>query len=174
VSRRRRLSRSTLWPATNRAQIAQARAKRTRREQTLALARLNLSASPSCSSATSATQKRYDDRSPAEQVASADAAASQKALAVAEANLPRAKQRVKLQETRLANAELTRSTAPSRRRSTASSSRKSAEPAGRSAPASRCAPSSRSRRALWIEGRTSRRPNAPGSRVGLPATFTPM
>jgi len=53
--------------------------------------------------------QRYDDAVAAERVASADTAASEKALAAVEANLVVAEQRVKLQEVRLANTELTRS-----------------------------------------------------------------
>ncbi len=95
--------------ATNRAQIAQAKAKTDADESKLALARLNLARFSELYKRNSAPKQRYDDAVTGEQVAAADAAASQKALAAVEANLAVAEQRVKVQETRRANAELTRS-----------------------------------------------------------------
>lgn len=95
--------------ATNRAQIAQAQAKAEADASKLALARINLERFSALFKRDSAPKQRWDDAVTAEQVAAADAVASQKALAAVEANLAVAKQRVKLQQTRLANAELTRS-----------------------------------------------------------------
>ena len=95
--------------ATNRAQIAQAKAKAEADESRLALARINLARFSELYKRDSAPKQRYDDAVTGEQVAAADAVASQKALAAVEANLAVVEQRVKVQETRLANAELTRS-----------------------------------------------------------------
>ena len=95
--------------ATNRAQIAQARAKveadRSRKE----LARLNLQRFSELYHRNSVPKQRYDDAVNAGNVAAADLESSQKALAAMEANLAVADQRVKVQEVKLANAELTRS-----------------------------------------------------------------
>ncbi len=95
--------------ATNRAQIAQARAKVDADASKLALARLNLQRFSELFQRNSIPKQRYDDTVTAEQVAAADAVASTKALAAVEANLAVAEQRIKVQETRLAGAELTRS-----------------------------------------------------------------
>jgi len=95
--------------ATNRAQIAQARAKVDADTSRLELARINLQRFSELYRRNSIPKQRFDDAVTAEQIASADAAASQKALAAVEANLNVAEQRVKVQEVRLANAELTRS-----------------------------------------------------------------
>jgi len=95
--------------ATNRAQIAQAKAKANADRSRLELARINLQRFSELYSRSSAPKQRQDDAVSAEQVASAEAAASQQALAAVEANLVVAGQRVKLQEVRLADAELTRS-----------------------------------------------------------------
>ncbi len=95
--------------ATNRAQIAQAKAKAEADESKLALARINLARFSELYKRNSVPKQRYDDAVTGEQVAAAEAAASRKALAAVEANLAVAEQRVKVQETRLANAELTRS-----------------------------------------------------------------
>ncbi|MGE5235139.1 MAG: HlyD family secretion protein [Acidobacteriota bacterium] len=95
--------------ATNRAQIAQAAARveadRSRHE----LARINLERFADLYQRNSVPKQRYDDAVAAEQVSAAELAASQKALAAVEAGLAVAGQRIKLQEVRLANAELTRS-----------------------------------------------------------------
>lgn len=95
--------------ATNRAQIAQAKAKVDADRSRLELARLNLQRFSELYRRNSIPKQRFDDTVSAEQIASADAEASQKALAAVEANLTVAEQRVKVQEVRLANAELTRS-----------------------------------------------------------------
>ncbi len=99
-------ARSTL--ATNRAQIAQAQAKVDEDASRLALARINLERFSELYRRNSVPKQRYDDAVTAEQVATAQLASSQKAHAAVEANLAVAGQRVKLQEVRLANAELTR------------------------------------------------------------------
>ena len=95
--------------ATSRAQIAQARAKVDADASRLELARINLQRFSELYRRNSIPKQRYDDAVTAEQIASADVAASQKALAAVEANLNVAEQRIKVQEVRLANAELTRS-----------------------------------------------------------------
>jgi membrane fusion protein (multidrug efflux system) len=95
--------------ATNRAQIAQERAKLEANRSRLELARLNLQRFSELYHRNSVPKQRYDDAVAAEQVASADTASSEKGLAAVRANLVVAEQRVKLQEVRLANAELTRS-----------------------------------------------------------------
>jgi membrane fusion protein, multidrug efflux system len=95
--------------ATNRAQIAQAKAKANADRSRLELARINLQRFSELYNRSSVPKQRHDDAVSAEQVASAEAAASQQALAAVEANLVVAEQRVKLQEIRLADAELTRS-----------------------------------------------------------------
>jgi membrane fusion protein (multidrug efflux system) len=100
-------ARSTL--ATNRAQIAQERAKIEANRSRLDLARVNLQRISELYRRDSVPKQRYDDAVAAERVASADTAASEKALAAVEANLVVAERRIKLQEVRLANAELTRS-----------------------------------------------------------------
>ncbi|HVN33126.1 MAG TPA: HlyD family secretion protein [Thermoanaerobaculaceae bacterium] len=100
-------ARSTL--ATNRAQIAQERAKLEANRSRLDLARVNLQRISELYHRDSIPKQRYDDAVAAERVASADTAASEKAIAAGEANLVVAERRIKLQEVRLANAELTRS-----------------------------------------------------------------
>jgi membrane fusion protein (multidrug efflux system) len=95
--------------ATNRAQIAQAKARVDVDASKLELARLNLERFTELVRRNSAPKQRYDDAVTAEKVAAAELAASQKALAATEANLKVADQRVKVQQTRLDNAELTRS-----------------------------------------------------------------
>ncbi len=100
-------ARSTL--ATNRAQIAQARAKVEGDSSRLELARLNLQRFSELFRRNSIPKQRYDDAVNAEKVAAADVESSRKALAAMEANLGVADQRVKMQEVKLANAELTRS-----------------------------------------------------------------
>jgi membrane fusion protein (multidrug efflux system) len=95
--------------ATNRAQIAQAKAKVAADQSRLELARINLKRFSELYSRSSAPKQREDDALSAERVASAEAAASQQALAAVEANLVVAGQRVKLLEVRLADAQLTRS-----------------------------------------------------------------
>lgn len=100
-------ARSTL--ATNRAEIAQARAKVEADRSRLELARLNLQRFSELYRRDSIPKQRYDDAVNAEKVAAADVESRQKALAATEANLAVAERRVKMQEVRLANAELTRS-----------------------------------------------------------------
>jgi membrane fusion protein, multidrug efflux system len=103
------LDEARLMLATNRAQIAQARAKVQADRSRLELARLNLQRFSELYHRNSIPKQRFDDAVSTEQVASADTASSEKALAVVEANLAVAERRIKLQEVRLANAELTRS-----------------------------------------------------------------
>jgi membrane fusion protein (multidrug efflux system) len=95
--------------ATNRAQIAQARAKAEADRSRLELARLNLQRFSELYHRNSIPKQRYDDAVNAENVAAADLESSRKALAAMEANLVVADQRVKTQEVKLANTELTRS-----------------------------------------------------------------
>lgn len=94
--------------ATNRAEIAKAKAKVDADASRLELARINLERFTELYHRNSVPKQRYDDAVSAEKVAAADVVSSQKALAAVEANLAVAGQRVKLQEVRLANAELTR------------------------------------------------------------------
>ncbi len=96
-------------PATIRAQIEQAKAKAAADESRLQLARINLQRFSELYKRNSIPKQRYDDSVAAEQVAAADAAASEKALAATQANLTVAEERIKTQEVRLTNAELTRS-----------------------------------------------------------------
>jgi membrane fusion protein (multidrug efflux system) len=165
------LDEARFGPATNRAQIAQARAKTDADGSKLALARLNLERFSELFKRNSAPKQRYDDAVTAEQVASADAAASQKALAVAEANLTVAEQRVKLQETRLANAELTRSYCTITSPVDGLVSRKSAEPGQVVAPGQPlCAVVPLEGEHVWIEA-NFKETELRRIRVGLPATF---
>jgi membrane fusion protein, multidrug efflux system len=103
------LEEARLTLATNRAQIAQAKAKLDADKSRLELARLNLQRFSELYHRNSIPKQRFDDAVAAEQIASADAASSQKALAAVEANLTVAEQRVKMQEVRLTNAGLIRS-----------------------------------------------------------------
>jgi membrane fusion protein (multidrug efflux system) len=95
--------------ATNRAQIAREGAKAEADRSRLELARINLQRITELYRRNSVPKQRHDDAVAAERVAAADTVASEKALAAARANLLVAQRRVKLQEVRLANAELTRS-----------------------------------------------------------------
>jgi membrane fusion protein (multidrug efflux system) len=95
--------------ATNRAQIAQAKAKVDADASRLELARINLARFSDLYQRNSAPKQRLDDAVSAEKVAAADLAAAQKDLAAKEANLTVAEQRVKLQELRLADSQLKRS-----------------------------------------------------------------
>jgi membrane fusion protein (multidrug efflux system) len=95
--------------ATNRAQIAQAKAKVDADASRLELARINLERFSDLYHRNSAPKQRFDDAVSAEKVAAADLASAQKALAAVEANLTVAEQRVKLQELKLADARLKRS-----------------------------------------------------------------
>ncbi len=103
--------------AKDRAQIEQARAKVVADESRLTLARTNLARFMELSRRDSAPRARLDDAVNAEAVAAADLSASQKALTAAEASLGVSEQKVKVQQTRIETAELTRSycsiTAPS-------------------------------------------------------------
>jgi membrane fusion protein (multidrug efflux system) len=94
--------------ATNRAEIAKAKAKVDADASRLELARINLERFSELYHRNSVPKQRFDDAVSAEKVAAADLVSSQKALAAVEANLAVAGQRVKLQEVRLSNAELTR------------------------------------------------------------------
>ncbi len=94
--------------ATDRAKIAQGKAKVEEDASRLELARINLDRFSELFHRNSVPKQRYDDAVTAERVATAELASSQKALAADEANLAVAEQRVRLQEVRLANAELTR------------------------------------------------------------------
>jgi membrane fusion protein (multidrug efflux system) len=95
--------------ATIHAQIAQDRAKMEANKSRLDLARINLERFSDLYKRNSVPKQRYDDAVTAEQVASADLVSSEKALVAGDANLVVAERKIKLQEIRLANAELTRS-----------------------------------------------------------------
>ena len=157
--------------ATNRAKIAQARAKVDADGSKLALARLNLDRFSQLFKRNSAPKQRYDDAVTAEQVASADAAASQKALAVAEANLAVADERVKVEERRLATAELTRSHCTVVAPVDGIVSRKSAQPGQVVAPGQPlCAVVPLEGEHIWVEA-NFKETELRRIRVGLPATF---
>lgn len=94
--------------ATTRAEISQARAKVAADASRLALARTNLARFTELARRDSIPKARYDDAVTAEAVASADHAASEKALAAKEASLGVAGRRVAVQETRLKAAEVNR------------------------------------------------------------------
>jgi len=162
-------SRSAL--VTNRAQIAQAKAKAEADGSKLALARLNLERFSELYKRDSAPKQRYDDAVTAEQVAAADAAASQKALAAVEANLTVANRRVDLQETRLAGAELTRSYCTIVSPIDGLVSRKSAQPGQVVAPGQPlCAVVPLEGEHIWVEA-NFKETELRRIRVGLPATF---
>jgi membrane fusion protein (multidrug efflux system) len=95
--------------ATNHAEIAKARAKADADASRLELARLNLERFSELFHRNSVPKQRFDDAVNAEKVAAAELASSQKALAATEANLKVTDQRINVQQTRLASAELTRS-----------------------------------------------------------------
>ncbi len=162
-------ARSTL--ATNRAQIAQAKAKSEVDESKLALARLNLARFTELYKRASAPKQRYDDAVTADQVAAAEALASRKALAAVEANLAVLEQRIKVQETRLANAELTRSYCTIVSPIDGIVSRKSAEVGQVVAPGQPlCAVVPLAGEHVWVEA-NFKETELRRIRVGLPATF---
>ncbi|HVN75139.1 MAG TPA: HlyD family secretion protein [Thermoanaerobaculaceae bacterium] len=157
--------------ATNRAQIEQAKAKADADASKLTLAHLNLDRFSELYKRNSAPKQRYDDAVTAEQVAAADAAASQKALAAVEANLAVAERRVKLQETRLANAELTRSYCTIVSPIDGVVSRKSAEVGQVVAPGQPlCAVVPLAGDHIWVEA-NFKETELRRIRPGLPATF---
>ncbi len=162
-------ARSTL--ATNRAQIAQAKAKVDADASKLALARLNLQRFSELYKRNSAPKQRYDDAVTAEQVAAADAVASSKALAAVEANLAVAEQRIKVQETRLAGAELTRSHCTVVSPIDGVVSRKSGQPGQVVAPGQPlCAVVPLQGGHIWVEA-NFKETDLRRIRIGLPATF---
>ncbi len=157
--------------ATNRAQIAQAKAKADADASRLALARLNLQRFSELYKRNSAPKQRYDDAVTAEQVAAADAVASSKALAAVEANLAVAGQRIKVQETRLAGAELTRSHCTVASPIDGVVSRKSAQPGQVVAPGQPlCAVVPLEGGHIWVEA-NFKETDLRRIRIGLPATF---
>ena len=162
-------ARSTL--ATNRAQIAQARAKADADTSRLALARTNLQRFSELYKRNSAPKQRYDDAVTAEQVAAADAVASSKALAAVEANLAVAEQRIKVQETLLATAELTRSHCTIVSPIDGVVSRKSAQTGQVVAPGQPlCAVVPLAGGHIWVEA-NFKETDLRRIRIGLPATF---
>jgi membrane fusion protein (multidrug efflux system) len=94
--------------ATIRAQIAQAQAKVDADASRHELAHLNLERFSDLFERNSVPKQRKDDAVNAEKVAAADLAASGKSLGAVQANLAVAEQHIKVQEVRLANAELNR------------------------------------------------------------------
>ncbi len=157
--------------ATNRAQIAQAKAKVDADASKLALARLNLQRFSELYQRNSAPKQRYDDTVTAEQVAAADAVASTKALAAVEANLTVAEQRIKVQETRLAGAELTRSHCTVVSPVDGVVSRKSGQPGQVVAPGQPlCAVVPLQGGHIWVEA-NFKETDLRRIRIGLPATF---
>ena len=157
--------------ATIRAQIAQARAKVDADASKLALARLNLQRFSELYKRNSVPKQRYDDSVTAEQVAAADAVASTKALAAVEANLAVAEQRIKVQETRLAGAELTRSHCTVVSPIDGVVSRKSGQPGQVVAPGQPlCAVVPLQGGHIWVEA-NFKETDLRRIRIGLPATF---
>jgi membrane fusion protein (multidrug efflux system) len=157
--------------ATNRAQIAQGRAKIAADQSKLALARINLERFSELYKRTSAPKQRYDDAVTAEQVAVAEADASQKALAAVEANLAVAAQRVKLQQVRVADAERVRSYCTIEAPSDGVVSRKSAQVGQVIAPGQPlCAVVPLEGAHVWVEA-NFKETELRRIRVGLPATF---
>ncbi|HQT94884.1 MAG: hypothetical protein B7Z68_07565 [Acidobacteria bacterium 21-70-11] len=157
--------------ATNRAQIAQAKAKVDADGSRLALARLNLQRFSELYKRNSVPKQRYDDTVTAEQVAAADAVASSKALAAVEANMAVAEQRIKVQETRLAGAELTRSHCTVVSPIDGVVSRKSGQPGQVVAPGQPlCAVVPLHGGHIWVEA-NFKETDLRRIRIGLPATF---
>ncbi len=157
--------------ATNRAQIAQARAKVDADASKLELARINLDRFSELYKRNSAPKQPYDNAVAAEKIAVADLAASQKALAAVQANLAVAEQHVKVQETRLANAELTRSYCTIAAPIDGVVSRKSAEVGQVVAPGQPlCAVVPLAGEHIWVEA-NFKETELRRIRVGLPATF---
>ncbi len=157
--------------ATNRAQIAQAKAKADADASRLALARLNLQRFSELYQRNSVPKQRYDDTVTAEQVAAADGVASSKALAAVEANLVVAEQRIKVQETRLASAELTRSHCTVVSPIDGVVSRKSGQPGQVVAPGQPlCAVVPLQGGHIWVEA-NFKETDLRRIRIGLPATF---
>jgi membrane fusion protein (multidrug efflux system) len=162
-------ARSTL--ATNRAQIAQARARAEADASKLALARLNLQRFSELYKRNSAPKQLYDDAVTAEQVAAAEAVASNKALAAFEANLAVAEQRIKVQEANLAGAELTRSHCTVVSPIDGVVSRKSGQPGQVVAPGQPlCAVVPLEGGHIWVEA-NFKETDLRRIRIGLPATF---
>jgi membrane fusion protein (multidrug efflux system) len=157
--------------ATNRARIAQARAKVDADRSRLELARINLQRFSELYRRNSIPKQRSDDAVTAEQIALADAEASQKALAADEANLTVAEQRVKVQEVRLENAELTRSYRTITSPITGIVSKKSAQVGQVVAPGQPlCAVVPLEGDHIWVEA-NFKETELRRIRVGQPATF---
>jgi len=157
--------------ATNRAQIAQAKAKADADASRLELSRINLERFAELYKRNSAPKQPYDNAVAAEQIAVADLAAAQKALAAVQANLSVAEQHVKLQETRLANAELTRSYCTIVSPADGVVSRKSAQAGQVVAPGQPlCAVVPLEGEHIWVEA-NFKETELRRIRVGLPATF---
>lgn len=157
--------------ATVRAQIAQAGAKADADASKLALARINLERFSDLYKRNSVPKQRYDDAVSAEQVAGADAAASQKALAAVQANLGVAERHVTLQEVRLADSELTRSYGTIASPVEGVVSKKSAQVGQVVAPGQPlCAVVPLGGEHIWVEANFKETELA-RIRVGLPATF---
>jgi membrane fusion protein (multidrug efflux system) len=157
--------------ATNRAQIAQAKAKADADASKLDLARINLERFAELYKRNSAPKQPYDNAVAAEQIAAADLAASQKAMAAVQANLAVAEQHARLQETRLANAELTRSYCTIVSPIEGVVSRKSAQAGQVVAPGQPlCAVVPLEGEHIWVEA-NFKETELRRIRVGLPATF---
>jgi membrane fusion protein, multidrug efflux system len=157
--------------ATNNAQIAQARARAAADASRLALARINLERFSDLFKRNSVPKQRYDDSVTAEQVAAADDAAARKALAAAEANLGVSEEKVKVQQSRLATAELTRSHCTITAPVDGVIARKSAQPGQVVAPGQPlCAVVPLSGGHIWVEA-NFKETDLRRIRVGLPATL---
>lgn len=157
--------------ATIRAQIAQAQAKVDADASRHELARLNLERFSELYQRNSAPKQRFDDAVAAEKVAAADLAASGKSLGAVQANLAVAEQHIKVQEVRLANAELNRSyctiTAPIE----GTVSKKSAQVGEVVAPGQPlCAIVPLEGEHVWVEA-NFKETTLRNIRVGAPATF---
>jgi len=157
--------------ATIHAQIAQQQAKADADASRHELARLNLERFSGLYQRNSAPKQRYDDAVAAEKVAAADLAASEKSLAAAQANLGVAEQHVKVQEVRLANAELNRSYCTITAPIDGTVSKKSAEAGEVVAPGQPlCAIVPLAGAHVWVEA-NFKETTLRNIRVGMPATF---
>jgi membrane fusion protein (multidrug efflux system) len=157
--------------ATNRAQIAQASAKVEADKSRHELAHINLDRFSDLYHRNSVPKQRYDDAVTAEQVSAAELAASEKALAAVQAALTVAQQRVKLQQVRVGNAELTRSYCTIVSPIDGFVSKKSAQPGEVVAPGQPlCAVVPLEGAHIWVEA-NFKETSLRRIRVGQPATF---
>ena len=157
--------------ATIQAQIAQQQAKVDADASRHELARLNLERFSELYQRNSVPKQRYDDAVAAEKVAAADLAASGKSLAAVRANLGVAEQRVKVQEVKLANAELNRTYCTISAPIDGTVSKKSAQVGEVVAPGQPlCAIVPLEGAHVWVEA-NFKETTLRNIRVGAPATF---